>query len=288
MILSTTTSRRSSILYVPSPSCRRISRTLSTRISVGSSSMRIAESDLMSLAQHNRVIVCSCQVIENLETRNRLPAGRPCPRSTDETRDWVPKGDLVRLGILSRCSDRLISIRSCAFGLMPQCRLRHCMRNHAPGRRPHEIPGSTAECFAPRGGTEGLVGNAEPSNRDSRQTLRIRNAFLDSHCPVQSSRIHAYQMNTAPSSVSLSNSTIAAPHSGQSRSASIWRPSPVRLPALDNSMSYHPFLRLPHGISESLVAAPNTRRSWINTTEAYATDLAGAVGKLPKDGTPNP
>jgi hypothetical protein len=52
------------------------------------------------------------------------------------------------------------------------------------------------------------------------QAPHIRNALLVSHCPVQFSRVHAYQMNTALSSVSLSNSTMDAPHSGQIRSVS--------------------------------------------------------------------
>ncbi len=81
MILSTTTSRRSSMLYVPSPSCRRISRILSTRMSVVSSSRRAAQSGPVFVVQHDRVIVCPPpkQIVEKIDTRDRLPAGASLP-----------------------------------------------------------------------------------------------------------------------------------------------------------------------------------------------------------------
>src|SRR5512147_2478973 len=115
MILSTTMSSRSSMLYVPSPSCRRISRILSTRISADSSSRIIVESDPVFLVQYDRVIVCPhpYQIVEKREKRDHLPAGRPCPWHAGETRDWIPPYDLAYGGILPRCSDGLISIRSC-------------------------------------------------------------------------------------------------------------------------------------------------------------------------------
>jgi hypothetical protein len=71
------------MLYVPSPSCRRISRILSTRISVVSSSTRTVESGSVFLVQHDRIIVCPRpnQIVEKNEKRDRPPGGASLPLS---------------------------------------------------------------------------------------------------------------------------------------------------------------------------------------------------------------
>ena len=139
------------------------------------------------------------------------------PSSCRQSPRYPPPRALSRRGIPAGT----ISIHSLCLGPMPLCPLPHCVENHAPGKVASQ----------------------------NHLKLRIRNTFFDIHCPVQSFRAHAYRVNTAPSSVvSLSISTIMAPHWGQSCPASAARSSPANTPPFASRILTIPFPKPPHGL----------------------------------------
>ena len=96
------------------------------------------------------------------------------------------------------------------------------------------------------------------SSQGNLQIPHMRGAFFANHCPVHSSLEQAYQMNTAPSSIRLSTSTIAPPHSGQNCSTSVVGSSSTTLLALGHLIPHSSF-QTPHVGTWSTCSGPQYR-----------------------------
>jgi hypothetical protein len=107
-----------------------------------------------------------------------------------------------------------------------------------------------------------LVGQASPTIERNSQTPHIRGAFFATDRPVQSSLGHSYQMNTAPSSIRLSSSTIAAPHSGQTCSVSVIGLSITMLLTSHSLISHYSFQMPPSRDWNACPQAPTTAQEY--------------------------